>query len=266
MISRRQKRLYEILELSGHDRAGRWVNTFLITLIVLNVTAVSLSTVSALSATYAGFFHVFEEISVFIFTVEYLLRAWICVVNEHYRHPVAGRIKHVFTPFAIIDLLAIAPFYLPMIIPFHLVFIRVLRLLRLFRLLKLGRYSESIRTFGAIFKAKREEMAVAMTMAAMLLVFAAGLMYFIESGAQPEAFSSIPATMWWAVETMTTVGYGDVYPVTPAGKVLAAVIAILGIAIFLLPAGIMAAGYAEHMQHRHNGRVACPKCGHEMDV
>lgn len=266
MISAWQKRLYEILELSGRDRTGRWVNTFLITLIILNVAAVTLGTVPGVFVRYAAFFHVFEEISVFIFTVEYLLRAWVCVLNESYRHPVAGRIKHVFSPFAIIDLLAIAPFYLPMIIPVHLVFIRVLRLLRLFRLLKLGRYSESIRTLGTIFKAKREEMAVAMTMAAMLLVFAAGLMYFIENGTQPEAFSSIPATMWWALETMTTVGYGDVYPVTPAGKVLAGIVAILGIAIFLLPAGIMAAGYAEYMQHKHNGRVACPKCGHEMDV
>ncbi len=266
MISAWQKRLYEILETPTRDRAGTWVNGFLIALIILNVAAVMLVTVPSLSARYGAFFHVFEEISVFVFTVEYLLRAWVCTQDPGYRHPVTGRIKHVFSPFALIDLLAIAPFYVPMIIPVHLLFIRVLRLLRLFRLLKLGRYSESIRSLGAVLKAKKEEIAVAATMAAMLLVFASGLMYLIENAAQPEVFSSIPATMWWAVETMTTVGYGDVYPVTPAGKVLAAIIAILGITIFLLPAGIVAAGYAEHMRHRHDGRMRCPKCGHELDT
>ena len=266
MISAWQRRLFGILELSGRDRTGRWINGFLIALIILNVTAVMLSTVHALSIKYAAFFHLFEELSVFIFTVEYLLRLWICVLDGSHRHPITGRIKYVFTPFALIDLVAIAPFYLPMIIPVNLIFIRVLRLLRLFRLLKLGRYSESIRTLGAILRAKKEEMAVAATMAAMLLVFASGLMYFIENQVQPEAFSSIPATMWWAVETMTTVGYGDVYPVTPAGKVLAAIIAILGIAIFLLPASIAAAAYGEQLRHRHEAHVACPKCGHEIDV
>jgi voltage-gated potassium channel len=133
--------------------------------------------------------------------------------------------------------------------------------MRLMRLLKLGRYSESIKLMGAVLKSKREEIMVSIVMSLILLLVASSLMYFIEGAAQPAVFSSIPAAMWWGVVTMTTVGYGDVFPVTPAGKVLAGVIALLGISLFILPAGIIAAGYAAEMQRRKDVEIVCPKCG-----
>jgi voltage-gated potassium channel len=256
-----QKRLFELLETSTGDRPSRIIDTLLIALIICNVVAVTLHTVHSLAVKYDPYFRRFETFSVIVFSIEYVLRIWICVLNESYRRPVLGRIRYFFSPFAIIDLVAVAPFYLPMLIPVDLIFIRSLRLLRLLRLLKLGRYSESIKTMGAVLKAKKEAITVAATMSIILLLMASALMYFIENGEQPDAFSSIPAAMWWGVTTMTTVGYGDVYPVTPAGKVLAGIIAVLGIGLFILPAGIIAAGYAEEIQRKKDEHLVCPKCG-----
>jgi voltage-gated potassium channel len=256
-----QKRLFRILETTAGGRTGRAVNAFLVGLIILNVLAVTLHTVPGLAAKHDSYFRNFEFLSVAVFSLEYVLRLWVCVLSEGYRRPLAGRIKYVFSAAAIVDLVAVAPFYLPMISA-DLLFIRSLRLLRLLRLLKLGRYSESIKTMGAVLKAKKEAITVSASMSAILLVFSSALMFLIENHAQPEAFSSIPATMWWAVETMTTIGYGDIYPVTPAGKVLAGIIAIIGISLFVLPAGIIATGYSEEIQRRKDKRLVCPKCGH----
>jgi voltage-gated potassium channel len=231
---------------------------------VCNVIAVTLHTVHTLAVRYGELFWLFELFSVIIFTIEYLLRLWLCTENPSYRHPLLGRIKYIFTPLAIIDLLAITPFYLPMLIPVDLIFLRALRLIRLLRLLKLGRYSESIKMMGSVLKSKKEEITISLAMSLILLLIASALMYFIEGSAQPQVFSSIPAAMWWGVMTMTTVGYGDVYPVTPAGKVLASVIALLGISLFVLPAGIIGAGYATEIRRNKNERIVCSKCGHPI--
>ena len=264
MISKWKTKLYDVLETPGGGPAGRIIDAFLVALIVSNVVMVTLHTVHALAVKYAAFFYYFELFSVIIFSIEYILRMWICTRNESYRHPVLGRMKYFFSPLAIIDLVAIVPFYLPMLIPVDLIFMRMLRLLRLLRLLKLGRYSESIKTMAALLKSKREEIAVSLTMSIILLLIASALMYFIENAAQPEAFSSIPAAMWWGAMTMTTVGYGDVYPITPAGKVLAGIIALLGISLFILPAGIIAAGYAAEIQKKKDEAVICSKCGNRI--
>jgi voltage-gated potassium channel len=264
MISKLQKRLYDTLELSIGTVASRTIDGALISLIMLNVAAVMLGTVQSFALRHGTFLRLFETISIIVFTVEYAARMWICVLHDGYHHPVIGRIKYFFSPLALIDLIAIAPFYLPMLIPINLVFVRALRLIRLLRLLKMGRYSDSIRGMGSVVKAKKEELTVALTMSIILLLVASSFMYFIENGAQPDSFSSIPAAMWWAVTTMTTVGYGDIYPITPAGKVLGGFIAVLGIGLFVLPAGILAAGYAEQIQRKREHSVQCPRCGYRL--
>ena len=261
MISKWKTKLYDILETQGGGPAGKIIDSFLVVLIVSNGVMVTLHTVQALAVDYTSFFWYFELFSVIVFSIEYVFRIWICTQNPSYRSPVFGRIKYFFSPLSIIDLIAIAPFILPMLIPVDLIFMRMLRLLRLLRLLKLGRYSEAIKTMAALLKSKREEIAVSLTMSIILLLIASRLMYAIENAAQPEAFSSIPAAMWWGAMTMTTVGYGDVYPVTPAGKVLAGIIALLGISLFILPAGIIAAGYAAEIQKKKDERVICSNCG-----
>ena len=235
----------------------RW-ELALIALIVLNVAAVVVESVREIGERYADFFRWFEVASVTVFSIEYVTRLVLCVRQPEYRRPVVGRIRWASTPLAIIDVVAILPFFLTS--PTDLRMLRIARLSRLLRLLKITRYSRSIQTLGTVIRAKKEDLLVTVGAIALLLVVSSSLMYFAESEAQPEGFSSIPAAMWWGVCTLTTVGYGDLYPITPVGKVLGALIAILGVGLFALPAGILAAGFTEYLGGGTAGR--CPRCGH----
>lgn len=260
-----KKRIFEILEIASiGDLLSRIFDVFIMTLISLNVIAVILGTVERISSQYAFFLRTFEVFSVAVFTVEYFLRLWTCTSDNRFENPITGRIRFAVTPLALVDLMAILPFYLPMFIPFDLRFIRAVRLFRLFRLFKIGRYSQSLRTLGKVLKSKKEDLLITAFIVFILLVVASSLMYFVENKAQPEAFSSIPTAMWWGVITLTTVGYGDIYPVTMAGKVLGSIISILGIGIFALPTGILASGFAEEIQKRRAKRTTCPYCGKDI--
>ena len=266
MSQKFKKRIFEILEVATPgDRPSRIFDIFIMTLISLNIIAVILETVESLSSKYMPFFRNFEIFSVVIFTIEYISRIWSCTVNAKFKNPILGRIRFALTPLLIVDLLAILPFYLPMIIPLDLRFLRALRLIRILRMFKMGRYSESLRMFGRVLKAKKEELLIAVFMILILLIISSSLMYFVENEAQPQTFSSIPDAMWWGVTTLTTVGYGDVYPVTPVGKFLGAIIAILGIGMFALPAGILASGFVEEIQKRRTKRIICPHCGKDIN-
>ena len=260
-----KERLYNILETATEGNSvSRVFDVFIIVLIALNVLAVILETVEGLYIRFEQVFNLFELFSIVVFTIEYVLRLWVCTVNEKYGPPVKGRLKFVSQPMALIDLLAILPFYVPVVFPLDPRFLRALRLFRLFRLFKMGRYSESLQTLGNVLKSKKEEMVVTFFVISLMLVFASSIIYYVEHDAQPEAFSSIPAAMWWGVATLTTVGYGDVYPITPIGKFLGAVIALLGIGMFALPAGILASGFAEELQKKGTKRI-CPHCGKDID-
>jgi voltage-gated potassium channel len=160
------------------------------------------------------------------------------------------------------DFMSFAPFYIAWL-PLDLRFLRILRLLRLLRVLKLGRYSTSMSLVARVFKRKWPDLAAALIVLLVMLVLASSLMYYVERDVQPVAFSSIPAAMWWGVATFTTVGYGDVYPQTPLGKMLGSVIAVLGIAFFALPAGILASGFSEERERHSTGNrdSVCPHCG-----
>jgi voltage-gated potassium channel len=181
-----------------------------------------------------------------------------------FQQPIKGRIRFALTPLALIDLLAILPFYFPLFLPIDLRFIRALRLFRLFRIFKLTRYSDALKKLGGVVILKKEELLISVMIVLVILFFASTLMYFIEGETQPETFSSVPKSLWWGVVTLTTVGYGDVYPVTPLGKVLGAVIAFLGVGMFALPAGILASGFAETI-HRKREQTTCPHCGKEIE-
>jgi voltage-gated potassium channel len=206
---------------------------------------------------------VFEVLSVIVFTVEYLLRLWVAPLAPRFQGAVWGRVRYALTPLALVDLWAVLPFYLPMLIPLDLRFIRALRVLRLIRVMKIGRYSESIQTLGAVLREQKEQLLAALLILLVLIVISSSLIYFVERDAQPEAFSSIPAAMWWSVATLTTVGYGDIYPVTPVGKVLASVIAVLGIGLFALPAGILGSGFVEKYREKRQP-LTCPHCGKNL--
>ncbi len=209
-----------------------------------------LETVKSLEQRYASIFYGFELLSIIVFSVEYLLRLWVAPLNPKYENPITGRLRYMVSPMALIDLVAILPFYLPLAVTVDLRLLRLLRLFRMFRLFKMTRYVESLRTFHRVFVAKKEERLITALMIFLLLVFASSAMYFVENEAQPDKFPNIPETLWWGVVTLTTIGYGDVYPVTPVGKVIGGVIAFLGIGLFALPAGILASGFTEELRKR----------------
>lgn len=267
MVQRFKVRLYEIMDKASEgDTASRIFDSVIVTLILLNMVVVILESVKDLPVQYVVLLSGFEMLSMYIFAVEYLLRVWTCTLNERYQKPIMGRIKFVFSPLALADLAAILPFFLPWFLDVDLRFMRAIRLFRLFLVFKMGRYSRSLKTFGNVLSREKEELVVTMFVLMVILVIASGLMYFAENDAQPEVFSSIPATMWWGIVTLSTVGYGDAYPVTAFGKVLGAVIALMGVGMFALPAGILGSGFSEELRKRRQeeGGLVCPHCGKGM--
>ena len=252
--------VFKMLKVTHHNNLlGKAFDNFMVTLISLNVIAFAFETVYAISIPYKSYFNDFETFSVGIFTIEYCLRLWSCTFERKYRHPIWGRVKFVFQPLSAIDLLSVLPYYLFVFFP-NLVFVREIHLLRLARLLKIGRYSSSMRTLGKVISSKRQDLLSATFTVFTLLMISASLVYFAEHASQPELFPSIPASMWWSVVTLTSVGYGDVYPITAMGKLLGGVISVLGLGLVALPTGILASGFAEEVQRSRSKRT-CPHCG-----
>jgi voltage-gated potassium channel len=245
-----RRRVHEILEQTAEgDRLGRLVSAGLIALIAANVVAVVIESEPWLHPTYRAWLRAFEVVSILTFTAEYALRIWSAVEGDHgrYRRPVIGRLRYALTPLALIDLIVIVPFYLVALIPVDLRFMRVFRLFAVF---KLTRYQRSMRLLASVLREEAKPVAAALFVLAMLLIAASSLAYIAENQAQPEKFGSIPAAMYWAITTMTTVGYGDVVPVTPWGKLLAGAIGVIGIGMVALPAGLLASGFSEQLHQR----------------
>jgi voltage-gated potassium channel len=231
------------------------VDIFLITLILANVILIILETVPSISAQYRVAFTYFEIFSVVIFTVEYLLRLWSCVEDnvDTASDKKWTRVRWLFSPLGLIDLLAILPFYIFLFIPdgeVSLLMLRLFRGLRLLRIFKLTRYSSALNILFSVLKREVRVLAVTTFILAMVLVMASWGIYILERVVQPDVFGSIPAAMWWAVVTLTTVGYGDVVPVTDGGKMFAGLISLIGIGMMALPAGILAAGFTSEVHRR----------------
>lgn len=261
-----KSRIWEILEnTKPNDKTGRLDDMFLLSLILLNVLAVILGSVKWIEAEYKFYLDCFEVFSVLVFTIEYLLRMWSCITDPKYSKPIIGRLRYSITFLAIIDLLAVLPFYIPFII-LDLRLIRIFRLFRIFRIAKAARYFASLKLLGRVFKAKMEELIITSAVMLILLIVASFLMYVFENHAQPDKFTDIPSAMWWAVATLTTVGYGDIYPVTSEGKIIASIVAIIGIGLIALPTGILGAGFVEEFQKSkmNQQKKFCPHCGKEL--
>ncbi len=268
MYERIRARTYEIVEAALEtDHTSHVFDLFIQFMIFLNLTAFILESVQSLSDEYGVFFAAFEAFSVAIFSVEYFLRLWSCVTAEAYRGSIRGRLRYAVTPFAVVDLVVILPFYIILLVPMSESLIRVLRVMRLLRVFRLGRYSESLRSIVHIIWDKKEELLITTVVGGILLVIASTLVFLVENPIQPKAFSSIPASMWWGVATLTTVGYGDVYPVTPLGKVMGGAIALIGVGMFALPTAILGSSFVEEMQRRRRrpGAFTCPHCGKEIE-
>lgn len=262
MLEKVKYRVYDILvETDDDELIDKIVAVILMILILVNALAVVLESVDDLNQKYGSFFYALEMVSVAIFTVEYLLRLWVAPLNPKYAGRF-GRLRYAFSLMAIIDLLAILPAFLPFIFTVDIRFIRILRIFRLFRLFKMSRYVQSLDSLDDVVRSKREELVVTVVLISMMLVLSSSLMYLFETEAQPDKFPDIPSTLWWGVVTLTTVGYGDVFPITPVGKVFGGFIAFLGIGMFALPTGILASGFAEEIKSRKEKNKVCPPCPH----
>lgn len=265
-MTRLRKWAYELLEPSiNGSSASRAIEFLLIVLIFLNIVAILLESVKAINDEYASLFQAFETFSVTIFTIEYGLRIWTSVENPKYRH---SRWRYLTSGMAIVDLLSILPFYLYLVVgifPVDLRSLRMIRLFRLLRLLKIARYLKALTIMQAVFRERKEQITVSIMFILFLLVIVSTIMFYVENEAQPDAFSSIPATMWWGIATLTTVGYGDMIPITTFGKILGGMIAVLGIGLFALPAGIFSSGLTDHMYSNGKKKAKrCPHCGGEL--
>ncbi len=245
-----RKRTAEVLE-QGHydDRLSKAVNLLLILLITLNVAAITLESVDHIYTRYETAFLLFELFSVAIFTIEYLARVWSSIDLEEFgdSRPIIGRIRYMFTPIALVDLIAILPFYLSLYVTMDLRFLRGLRLLRLF---KLTRYSPALGALLDVIQQEAEALIAALVVLLIILMMSAAGIYILENELQPEIFGSIPDSMWWAIVTLTTVGYGDTIPITPMGKMFGGLIGLLGIGMIAIPAAILASGFAENIRSR----------------
>ena len=184
MLVKAKKRTFEILESATQGNAlSRTFDVFIVVLIFINVLAVVLETVNVIASRYMGFFRTLETVSVIVFTIEYVLRLWTCTMDERFKRAVAGRLRFALTPLALVDLLAILPFYLPMLIPLDLRFLRVLRLIRIFRMFKVARYFESLKILGNVFRSKKEELVITAFIIAIILVLTSSLVYYVENKA-----------------------------------------------------------------------------------
>ena len=232
---------------NGSSIAGYFVNNFLWVLICLNVVAVTLESVSEYYNVYAVWFLNFERFSVFVFTVEYFTRIWVAVEEKRFRKPFTGRLRYMMTPMALVDLAAILPFYLS---TFMIADMRILRVLRLVRALKLTRHSSALDLLVCVMRQESSALLSAIFIMIIVIVFASSGIYLLEHNIQPEAFGSIPRAMWWATVTLTTVGYGDVVPISNLGKLFGLIITIAGVGMAALPAGIIASGFSAEIQKR----------------
>ena len=248
-----RRRTYEILDAGREDYGlGRIVDLVLIALISLNVIAVVFESMDSLHAAYGEYFFDFEVFSVCIFTIEYIARVWSCVDHDgiKFSHPLWGRLRYMITPMAILDLIVILPLFVIFFVNVDLRILRILRVLRLFRVFRLIRFSSSMGLLIQVFKEEGSNIAAALFILLLLVLLAASSIYLVEAHVQPDKFGSIPQALWWAIITMTTIGYGDVVPLTVIGKFFGAAIGILSMGMVALPAGLLASGFNQALHRR----------------
>jgi len=258
-----RRKVHELLEPG--EQASPWeqvFDVFVLLMIVISVSVVVLQSMPDLVAYDAAFARI-EAYAVYFFTVEYVARLWTCAEIEKYGGGWRGRLRYSLSLMALVDLAAILPFYAMPFADSNTVVFRLLRVFRLVRVLKFGRYHSSIGILGRVLLSRREELVVSLALVMALVVITSTLMYAVEHDAQPKVFSNIPASMWWGIVTLTTVGYGDAYPVTSLGKVVAGISVLLGVGLFALPAGILAGGFAEELARSKKAGCgkSCPHCG-----
>ncbi|MAR44011.1 MAG: potassium channel protein [Flavobacteriaceae bacterium] len=220
-----------------------FIDRFIYILIFLNVTAMIFESHQSIRESYGDFFYFFELISIAIFSFEYLYRISYSYVNNGTK----GAINYIFSFFGLIDLISILPFYLNQFINLDGRFLRILRLFRLTRIFKFGRDSNSLKLFTKALVSVKEQLLFTLFLSALTILFSASAIYYLENEAQPDKFSSITESVWWATISLATVGYGDVYPITVGGKIFATIISLVGIGVVAIPTGVISASFVEEI-------------------
>lgn len=260
MMDKFKAHLFDVLEIEGSDhKIDNWFERFMFILISLNIICLILETVESIGKPYSQFFYWFDIISLAIFTIEYFLRVWLCRLDPRYKNPITGRLKYMSTGYMLLDLIVILPL-LTHFIGIDTRFVLVVRVIRLFRVLKLTRHSQNFARLIRVLKREKDDLVAAAGLVIALVVIASSIMYFAEHAAQPDKFPSIPASMWWGIITLTTIGYGDVYPTTVLGKVVCGFTTLLSIGMVALPAGILSAGFSKELGCDNK----CPHCGGDL--
>lgn len=255
-----QRTLYEFLDPDPNPPPlERTFNLFLSALIVLNIAAVVLASVPGVQERYHGPLRLLEVCSLTVFGVEYLGRLYVAPLKPGAPAGWRGRLRWMLSPLGLIDLGVLLALALPGLA--GLAALRSLRLLKLVSILKFGRYSGALALIGRVVASRRDELLTTVLIVFVLVLISATALYNLEGGGK--GFESIPQSMWWAVVTLCTVGYGDVYPVTPGGRLVAGFVMLLGIGIVALPAGLIASGFSEELARRRR-KACCPHCGQEL--
>lgn len=223
------------------------VDRFVVAWVVISVLAVILESVDSIQYVWHLEFIILNTVAVAIFTAEYLMRMYSVVEEPSFREPLSGRLRYAKSTSAVIDLLAILPFFLEVFL-YHLFDLRFLRVFRLMRLLKLTRYTGATQTLGIVVKREWPVLSAAAFVMLLLVVLTASLGYLFEHEAQPDKFENIPQSIYWAVMTLASVGYGDISPITPAGRAMTIVVAFLGIGIFAIPAALLSSAFSDQLR------------------
>lgn len=242
-----RRRIFEIIQPDHGNSVASRVFDLTITALILMSAVIVFAVTFDLPPSVLPVLKWLERTASIIFTIEYLLRISTADLLYPTKGPLLARAKYVVSPMAIIDLVAIMPFWLPMCLPCSMLVLRALRLVRLLRILKLNRYFDAVKSIGEVLASKKRELVGSLFFVVLLMLVSSLLMYSVEHDAQPEVFKNAFSGLWWAVATLTTVGYGDIYPVTVLGRVLGAVIAFSGIAALAIPTGIITAGLTEQI-------------------
>ena len=254
-----RKRLYTQMEPTAREKTGLSpFNLFIVILVLLSFLALALETEPTMGEAWMRAIDVFNVAIIIIFSLEYLLRLWVAGENPHYRG-FSGRLRYICSGYALADLVAFLPELLWILLApddASAQIVMVLRVLRLARLAKISRFIPAFDVLGATLSRAGTQLFTTLAMAMALVYISAVLLYFVEGvgGQQQESFASIPRAIWWAIATLTTVGYGDVYPVTPLGRFFASVIAIAGIGMVALPAGVFASAFSDEIRERENAK------------
>ena len=245
-----RRRLYEILERgSADDRASLLFDRCIVTLIVVNLTAVALESMPSLAARYGPWFDAIEYGSLVVFTAEYCLRLWVAVEHAPHRHLPArtARVKYILSAPGIVDLCAVLPFWFAFLLPPDL---RVVLVLRMIRFLKITRYSPAMRSLLDVLYSERRALFGCFVILLGSTLIAAAAMHIVEGRAQPGKLGTLLDALWWAITTLSTVGYGDVVPITAPGRLIASVTMFVGLIMIALPVGIVANAFAEQIHRR----------------